>query len=134
MAYHFQGVFIERPVNDLKELEKLFGGYARAIEAPFVGVVVCFTAKSTVFSAQILRLSKQIPESRLVYIDYSTFGGPPEYVTGFGCQNGQMIEGSWQKRDDKNAGDALLHLLEFVGAKSPEFCFAPFERGFFPNT
>jgi len=84
--------------------------------------------------ARVLKASQQLPDSRIAYIDYSTFGGPPEYVAGFACKNGEVIEGSEQERDDQNAREVLPFLLRMVGAKSPTFYFAPFERGFFPNT
>lgn len=144
MAYTFRGVFIERPAQSAAELEELFGGYARAIETPFEGVVLSFRNDLEVADNKnsILEKSRKIPDSRVAFIYYGTFGGMLDHVEGFACQNGALVEGSERDTNDASdqselestGNDILNSLLESVGARRPSSNFEPFERGFFPNT
>lgn len=143
MAYHFQGVFIGNCIKTPAELETLFGGRARAIQTPFVGVVISFETthaywdwdetQHEAMKAQILKFSVEIPEALIAYIDYSTWGGAIEYVAGFACRNGAVIEGSEQEGEEKAGNKVFLFLLEIMGAKSPELYFEPFTGHFFPK-
>ena len=158
MSYTFDGVFIESPEQDIEELEKLFNGYARKITAPFMGVVISFKeADSEEENAQeneapqlydrekehakvrerILEKSEQLPQSNVAYIYYQTFGGQLDFVYGFACRSGTLLENSercTEDEDEPDGNDIFLSLQESVGAKSPRAYFAPFERGYFPNT
>lgn len=136
MGYRFEGVFVERPALSAEDLEKLFQGFAREIEQLFVGSVVSFKEERDQISIKpyVLEKSKQLPNSKMAYIHYSTWGGPVEYVFGFACQNGVLIEGSEQGKEDDLQNEVLILLLKIMGAEPSNGYFAPFERGFFPNT
>lgn len=79
-------------------------------------------------------LSKLLPNSKIAYINYVTWAGPVDSVFGFACQNGVLIEGSEQEKNKDPQKEVLISLLRIVGAQAPTSYFAPFERGFFPNT
>lgn len=145
MSYRFIGVFVERPEKTIEELEELFDGYAREIKVPFVGTIISFKKLDSgerleeggSIKIRVLEKSQQLPQSRIAYIEYETFGGLLEFVGGFACRDGELLENSdrcTEDDDQPDGNDLFMALQEFVGAKSSRVNFEPFERGYFPNT
>lgn len=139
MGYTFNGVFLQDSSTTLADIEKLFSGYAKEISVPFQGVGVSFAEwveekDHDEIKQEVLRCSRLLGMPTLVYIFYSTFGGPCEYSWGFACKNGELIEGSKMEMEDDIRAKVLRHLLSYLGYDLPGSYFHPFEREFFPNT
>ena len=141
MAYHFNGVFIAPCPVAQSEAAALFDGFGRTIVAPFAGVLVSFKNDwrekddLTPLVQLVLERSQQLPDSRIVCLDYQCWGGDVDFCWGFACQNGQMLGGGELERENDENLAVLRELLGFLGAQLPESgFFAPFELGFFPNT
>jgi hypothetical protein len=136
MAYRFEGVFVECPSLNAKELEELFDGFARDIEQPSVGTVVSFNHNKEQISVKsyVLEKSKRLSDSKIAYIEYSNCGWTTEYAVGFACRNGIIMEGSEQEKEDDLQNEVLISLLQIMGAEPVNGNFEPFERGSFPNT
>ena len=139
MGYSFEGVFIKDSSITPEDAAKLFGGHAQAISEPFQGIGVSFEETLTQHSGDeikkaIMRHSKALGDCVVVYINYSTFGGPCEHCYGFACRDGDMVSGSEVETEDDLHNEALKHLLRYLGVNREGSHFAPFRRGFFPNT
>lgn len=132
MAYRFVGIFSRATVIPPKAPGPPF--VWRQITEPFHGIGACnldWQTGDRPLDAEVRALVSHLGLDAYdwIYLDYTTWAGPIEFVRAFGQSSGQPfgpIEG-----DDAKATDAFVTAMAHFGIpRETALRFKPFERGY----
>ena len=137
MGYGFKGSFTLGELPDVAAMAHREIAYVQSVSDPFSGYGFSLRYSSaTVHEAKALMipLSLFAPRNTFIYIDYQTWAGPTDYCGGFAYRAGRKISGSDVEIEEDHESRGLTTLVAYLGPKLVNGIFAPFSRGFFPNT
>lgn len=127
MAYKFTGFFSRS--QQIKQSALMADHVFRELETPFVGCGILAPEMRPSFNEALQYMQTLgIASQDWMYMNYSTWAGPVEYVLAFGMRNGQAfgpLEG-----EDQDGEEAYENAMEVFGLADYAADFAPFERGF----
>jgi hypothetical protein len=137
MGYHFDGIFADGDIT-VDAMSRLFPSEAKEISEPFRGVGVSLKGRPGDFDldAALRRASSEHPDSTFVRVVYETFGGLADHCAGSAYRRGAQVPGSETSEEEDDASiEALIKLIKYLGVTlNSDGYFAPFERGYFPDT
>ncbi len=102
----------------------------RELEVPFPGSGILTPEMTPTFDEALSYLkSLGASEHDWMFIDYSTWAGPVEYLLAFGVRNNEVF-GPFEGEDDDGEEAYLVAMNAFGLTEKDAVPFAPFARGF----
>lgn len=125
MAYSIKGVITKASEEYPEELKNMFTGSVKEFFEPFHGF---YDSIDELDERKLLNNSIKIPKHKFIFIQYETWAGKIDYVSGFSFQNGNKDQGTVEEGEEEMAELVFKKLLSYIGYNLKDIYFAPFER------